>query len=1393
MTKQTKVFSRTLALVLTVLMLVVAGIFVITAGAEETGTKSGTWGGIDWTLTTDGTLTIAPTKGTPVPDKNAPTKRTYEVGEWREAVKYNNKGVGVDVGDWPYDRAKVKTLIIEEGVTSIGSFTAQFYTNLTGEVVIPSTVTYIGQEAFQGSTMTKLTFAKVPEGQEAKELRVAHGAFKNLIIEEVALPDDRPVTLHCWAFLMCTNLKTITIPDTIGDLHGCDEIDYESSMSVNANASWTGTSQIVGGYNNKGEASNPDMETIIFGSQEAREKFYGYSDNKLGNAGAVAKVVSGQMASSEESNGIIIDCASLEIAVSKAQPGDTITLLKDTDEEVELPAGVILNTNGFSAPNATIAKPSVAQIGTQGYATLQEAINAATAGQTITFLADITEDVTVSKKVTIDGANHKYSGTMTLSKGYDVAIKNCNFDGENGKYPYAISSKGANSLTVTDCNVTNYLYGLLYVSSGMSAVSINKVTVENCPSYAVYFGTGVNNATFTNLTVKNSNNGILLNNTAVRSLTINGCKMENVSTAINYSKGTYTITVKVLGNENDFGTATIGQYVKCVLTEKTATLTAPEGLLDVIDTNVEDYEVAYKNGMYSVVEESQRGTWGGIDWELTADGTLIIKPTRGTPVADPDCGRTYEVGEWPEGVKYHSSGDYATAYYTPYDKNLVKALVIEEGVTTIGSFAVKCPNLTGEVVIPASVVYVGQSAFQNAPITKLTFAEGGTEELCIAVGAFEGLKITELQLPERSVHLHAWAFQRCGELVSAVLPNVTIEAGSKHVKYWYYGEEHASGNSGTWDSNAFAHNPKMDTLVFGTEIGLNQFVSVPNSLTTYVAYNGLTVYFNTTLQNVIDAATAGQTITFLADITGDVTINKSITIDGANHKYSGTMTLGAVTATIQNVNFVNGEIVKTEKPISGTFEILNCTFTGETTSGYAIKIGYASSLKIEGCTSTGNSFLYVPYSLANLYVKGVNVENASWAFHLVSIEAPVFENVTITDSYCGIVVQNTGNKVVTLDGCTITATKPLVIWEKQTNNVTFQFKNNNNFGTLAPVWAIVNNNYVSESGSNYDVLKLALDATLKAAAGLTIDTVEGYKVVYREGVYAPIYDINVEKTNMRFGNSLSLLFAVNKHTCINDGYYALVNGTTIEFANWSTTLIGEIEYYVVEFAGLVAKQMTDKVTIQIYDANGNVFDTFTTSIREYAMNRLEASGSEAFKTLVVDMLIYGAIAQEQFGYNTDDLADQYLTDGHLEFASEAEDYKDSREVTGDGKEHFVASTLRFNERINVLFKVNAKIKEVTYSYKNHNGVKVSGSITNVQTDGENYYVELDKLVVADAYKKQLSVKIYFVDGTSVTISDNAASYAARAKAQAQPDADLAVAFAKFAKSSYTYLHTPNVQ
>ena len=229
----------------------------------------GTYGGIDWTLTDTGKLTISPAAA-PAPD--AISGMEFENGVWREAVVYDSEGNAKAIGGYPYDISAVKSLVIEEGVTSIGSFTAKF-PNLTGEVVIPASVTYLGQEAFQNCPITKLIFAE--GGTEA--LCIAPGALKKLAVEEIVLPADRPaIHIHCWAFNDCTQLKRITFPANVTTFSKWTHVDYCGMDYVDG-----GDSQIL--------ARCTALEKITFGSQNVYDLFFAASGNRS-NIDAIGSV-----------------------------------------------------------------------------------------------------------------------------------------------------------------------------------------------------------------------------------------------------------------------------------------------------------------------------------------------------------------------------------------------------------------------------------------------------------------------------------------------------------------------------------------------------------------------------------------------------------------------------------------------------------------------------------------------------------------------------------------------------------------------------------------------------------------------------------------------------------------------------------------------------------------------------------------------------------------------------------------------------------------------------------------------------------------------------------------------------------------------------------------------
>ena len=311
-------------------------------------------------------------------------------------------------------------------------------------------------------------------------------------------------------------------------------------------------------------------------------------------------------------------------------------------------------------------------------------------------------------------------------------------------------------------------------------------------------------------------------------------------------------------------------------------------------------EIEYDGfGTFTLVETEidGNGTWGGIDWVQFADGTLLIAPTTGTPVADKNAAsRTYEVGEWREAVVYKSNGSASAIGGYPYKVNAVTRLVIEEGVTYIGSFSAQFPNLTGEVVIPSTVTYIGQEAFHKAPITKLTFAEGGTDPLCIANGAFKKILIEEISFPadREYIHVHHWVFGDCPNLKTAYIPdNITKMWGGEHVDYF---DNFNSQTNVTWSNygSMFTGCTKMENIYFENEAARDAFVAGrQNSDKDYiVAYAGLVGY--NSLDKALAAAQDGDTVGIVknlnlaADITIPTDVNLTFKLHGNNLTLNGT-------------------------------------------------------------------------------------------------------------------------------------------------------------------------------------------------------------------------------------------------------------------------------------------------------------------------------------------------------------------------------------------------------------------------------------------------------------------------------------------------------------------------
>lgn len=203
-----------------------------------------------------------------------------------------------------------------------------------------------------------------------------------------------------------------------------------------------------------------------------------------------------------------------------------------------------------------------------------------------------------------------------------------------------------------------------------------------------------------------------------------------------------------------------------------------------------------------------------------------------------------------------------------------------------------------------------------------------------------------------------------------------------------------------------------------------------------------------TFAAAITAATAGQTITFIDNVNENVTINKSLTIDGANKNYTGTMTTSGTTEytiTVENVNFVSGKFVKPKNTGSnGNYTFRNCIFDGNGLGAYAVDLRGTSSIVIENvtCRNYGYGMLQVPSSATSIVVKDVEISDVYYGLKIDYANAVSLENVTINPSTTiGIYDSNYGAKTYTIKNCHLSGNDaPIKIWERnQTVYTTFNF------------------------------------------------------------------------------------------------------------------------------------------------------------------------------------------------------------------------------------------------------------------------------------------------------------------------------------------------------------------
>ena len=177
--------KKVLLLVFTIaimLSIIITGMFNITASAATTA--SGTCGNnLTWTLDDEGTLTISGT------------------GSMTEYNAYSYP-------PWYTYRSFIKSVVIDEGVTSIGTYAFYGCTSLTS-IEIPYGVRSIGGSAFYGCT--SLASIEIPDSVTI----ITAGAFNNCTsLTSIEIPDS-VTSIGYSAFYGCTSLTSVVIGDGV--------------------------------------------------------------------------------------------------------------------------------------------------------------------------------------------------------------------------------------------------------------------------------------------------------------------------------------------------------------------------------------------------------------------------------------------------------------------------------------------------------------------------------------------------------------------------------------------------------------------------------------------------------------------------------------------------------------------------------------------------------------------------------------------------------------------------------------------------------------------------------------------------------------------------------------------------------------------------------------------------------------------------------------------------------------------------------------------------------------------------------------------------------------------------------------------------------------------------
>ena len=643
--------------------------------------------------------------------------------------------------------------------------------------------------------------------------------------------------------------------------------------------------------------------------------------------------------------------------------------------------------SGSSVTQGQVDALAVAKVGEIAYTSLDAAFEAAKDGDTVTLLADITEDVVINKNITFDlgGKTITNTGagkaTLTVASGATATVKNGSIVG--GASYYNIQNNGTailEGITATAGNTGSSMidnWGTLTITSGTYTGGLNVVKSEEGSTLVinggdftldysvsnsynavifVYGDTTINGGTFTqSLTTAGKwahpqvvATGVVEGYTAITRVT--GGKFTNKksgeaifrgvgkATSDNFevSGGSFNKSIGdgycadgFIPTKNADGTYGVkaGKYVASIGSKNYETLAdairlAAKGktvtLLCDIDENVT--VAATKNITIDLNGYTLNGGTGTSTPTILNLGTLTI--------TDSSAGKTGTIKRADSGIE----GE--TIYYDNINKG---TMTIENAIVTNNS-GYKKTNPSGSMVGSSLICNEGTDATESAAakIAVLNI-KGGTftqynfiavknssnAELNISGGVINS-KHSAVQnwynanitggVLNGQLWTDAWDETSTGKTVvsgdaklngeivmditGSIAPTLEIAGGSHNVTWKVTTAASNAGAKPQVSGGTFTTAVSEDYCADGFIPTQNEDGTYGVKIGTYVAETGGVKYES--LEEAINAATRGKTVTMLADTRENVTISKNLILDLNGFTINGGQVKGKATVMIDN-------------------------------------------------------------------------------------------------------------------------------------------------------------------------------------------------------------------------------------------------------------------------------------------------------------------------------------------------------------------------------------------------------------------------------------------------------------------------------------------------------------